>query len=192
MAYSRSVSFGKDTLLLQVLIRSGAYEPTRHFTNDRSKGSVLAYEDVSCFCSHSTGLPPTDPMPSTGGPDVIRKEAWRFYRTSSGVRLCWELKEPKGPQASGANVCRVLRLQSSRRFSERCLNTLAGGWVGRRVSKSRTARAKPVLRLTTRNCRLLNLLKTRESGRSRCCSERGLFDYRGTSLMRKQPPHDPP
>jgi len=33
----------------------------------------------------------------TGGLDVIRKEAWSFYRTSSGVRLCWELEEPKGP-----------------------------------------------------------------------------------------------
>jgi len=34
----------------------------------------------------------------TGGLDVIRKEAWPFYRTSSGVRLWWELKEPKGPK----------------------------------------------------------------------------------------------
>ena len=33
-----------------------------------------------------------------GGLDVIRKEAWSFYRTSSGVRLCWELEEPKGPK----------------------------------------------------------------------------------------------
>ena len=32
-----------------------------------------------------------------GGLDVIRKEAWTFYRTISGVRLCWELEEPKGP-----------------------------------------------------------------------------------------------
>ena len=30
------------------------------------------------------------------GSDVIRKEAWCFYRTISGVRLCWELEEPKG------------------------------------------------------------------------------------------------
>ena len=29
---------------------------------------------------------------------MIRKEAWSFYRTISGVRLCWELKEPKGPK----------------------------------------------------------------------------------------------
>ena len=28
----------------------------------------------------------------------IRKEAWLFCRTSSSVRLCWELEEPKGPQ----------------------------------------------------------------------------------------------
>ena len=34
----------------------------------------------------------------TGGPDVIPKEACSFYRTSSGVRLCWELEEPKGPK----------------------------------------------------------------------------------------------
>ena len=34
----------------------------------------------------------------TGGADVIRKEAWSFYRTISGVRLCWELEEPKGPK----------------------------------------------------------------------------------------------
>ena len=32
-----------------------------------------------------------------GGADVIRKEAWPFYRTSSGV-LCCELEEPKGPK----------------------------------------------------------------------------------------------
>ena len=32
------------------------------------------------------------------GLDVIRKEAWPFYRTISGVRLCWELEEPKGPK----------------------------------------------------------------------------------------------
>ncbi|KAJ1468968.1 hypothetical protein T484DRAFT_2210833 [Baffinella frigidus] len=32
-----------------------------------------------------------------GGLDVIRKEAWPLYRTSSGVRVCWELEEPRGP-----------------------------------------------------------------------------------------------
>jgi len=37
----------------------------------------------------------------TGGRDVIRKEAWHFYRTSSGVRLCWELVEPKGSKGVG-------------------------------------------------------------------------------------------
>jgi len=29
---------------------------------------------------------------------VIRKEAWPFYRTISGVRLCWEIEERKGPK----------------------------------------------------------------------------------------------
>ena len=39
--------------------------------------------------------------PGKGGLDVIRKEAWPFYRTSSGVRLCCELEEPKGPKGPG-------------------------------------------------------------------------------------------
>ena len=30
--------------------------------------------------------------------DVIRKEAYSFYGTISGVRLCWELEEPQGPK----------------------------------------------------------------------------------------------
>ena len=34
----------------------------------------------------------------TGGPDVIQKQAWPFYRTISGARLCWELEESKGPK----------------------------------------------------------------------------------------------
>ena len=37
----------------------------------------------------------------TWGLDVIRNEAWPFYRTSSDVRLCWELEERKGPNAVG-------------------------------------------------------------------------------------------
>ena len=30
---------------------------------------------------------------------AARMEVRPFYRTSSGVRLCWELEEPKGPEA---------------------------------------------------------------------------------------------
>ena len=41
---------------------------------------------VSAFLSVQVGL------------DVIRKEACSFYRTISGVRLCWDLEEPKGPK----------------------------------------------------------------------------------------------
>jgi hypothetical protein len=38
---------------------------------------------------------------------VIRKEAWPFYRTISGVHLCWELEELKGPKCtiSGVRLC---------------------------------------------------------------------------------------
>ena len=39
--------------------------------------------------------------PLNRGACGIRKEAWPFYRTSSGVRLCWELEEPKGPKGMG-------------------------------------------------------------------------------------------
>ena len=34
----------------------------------------------------------------TWGLVVIRKEAWPFYKTISGVRLYWVLEEPKGPK----------------------------------------------------------------------------------------------
>ena len=36
-----------------------------------------------------------------GGYHVIRKEAELSYRTSSSVRLWWELEEPKGPNKAG-------------------------------------------------------------------------------------------
>ena len=48
-------------------------------------GMFLLGPDLQlCFC--------------TWGLDVIRKEAWPFYRTISGVRLCWELEDSKGPK----------------------------------------------------------------------------------------------
>ena len=37
-----------------------------------------------------------------GSLNVTRKEAWLFCRTSFGVRLCWELEEPKGPKPKGS------------------------------------------------------------------------------------------
>ena len=36
----------------------------------------------------------------TGGLDVIRNEAWSFYRTISGVRLHWVVEEPTGPKGT--------------------------------------------------------------------------------------------
>jgi len=40
---------------------------------------------------------------------VIRKEAWSFYRTISGVRLCWELEETKGPNGRTADALSLWR-----------------------------------------------------------------------------------
>ena len=37
--------------------------------------------------------------------EKLRKEAWSFYRTSSGVRLCWELEKPKGPKGRTGTRC---------------------------------------------------------------------------------------
>ena len=45
-----------------------------------------------------TRLAGTAAILCTEGLDVIRKEAWSFYRTISGVRVCWEPEEPKGPE----------------------------------------------------------------------------------------------
>ena len=42
----------------------------------------------------------------TGGLAVIPKEAWPFYRTISGVRLCWEVEQPEGPKGGGATLRR--------------------------------------------------------------------------------------
>ena len=36
-------------------------------------------------------------IPFRGAMNVIREESWLFCTTSSGVRLCWELEEPQGP-----------------------------------------------------------------------------------------------
>jgi len=42
------------------------------------------------------------------GLDVIRKEACPFYRLFSGVRLCWELEDPKGPKLEQGRDAREL------------------------------------------------------------------------------------
>ena len=42
--------------------------------------------------------PKSFPYGLSVGLDVIRKEAWSFYRTISGVHLCWELDGPEGPK----------------------------------------------------------------------------------------------
>jgi len=53
---------------------------------------VFVALDLKCPYSKDK-LPPVQ-----GGLGVIRKEAWRFYRTIFGVRLCWKLEEPEGPK----------------------------------------------------------------------------------------------
>ena len=70
------------------------------------KGEVFAYVGAKLKPKGPTGPKgPLFPVPVSaygGGSknlkdlkDLIRKEAWLFCRTSSGVRLCWELEGPK-------------------------------------------------------------------------------------------------
>ena len=52
---------------------------------------------------------------------MVRKEAWPFYRTISGVRLCWELEEPQEPTGTrgSQNLCLRVRDQASASASKR-------------------------------------------------------------------------
>ena len=98
----------RDPLLQSERTQGFAADP------DYRKGEVFAYvglpqnlKDLKAVCP----LAGSAAILFAGGLDVIRKEAWPFYRTSSGVRLCWELKEPKGPKVPNP------ALQSTRRSS---------------------------------------------------------------------------
>ena len=55
---------------------------------------------------------------------MIRKEAWPFHRTRSGVRLCWELEEPKGPKIDVAVT--ITRRAAVARHSGRPAQFLVG------------------------------------------------------------------
>ena len=59
-----------------------------------------------------------------GGPDVIRKEAWPFYRTISGVRLCWELEEPKGPEGGASRAKSITYPYSRALFNVTALHSI--------------------------------------------------------------------
>ena len=75
-------------------------------------------------------------MLCAGGPDVIRKEAWSLYRTISGVRLCWELEESKGPKGSRNHCLCCSRLVAAR----------AVAWFELFASSSGYARSHPLQR----------------------------------------------
>ena len=89
-------------------------EPTQSRVSSRNRLRVVYHEQQVGQTSHpplvhcSPGwftLSPDEPSrwrfrQRSGGTltDVIQREAWPFYNTSSGVRLCWELEEAKGPE----------------------------------------------------------------------------------------------
>ena len=112
------------------------------------------------------------PILCTGGLDVIREEAWPSYRTRSGVRLCWELEEPKGPKRiwsqphnSGSEA--LLQVMSTWDLSPDSPSRPGhGGWFLPR--KAVTPRSLP--------SQAVNFLPSTTA-----------LSYRGTSLIRNHP-----
>ena len=70
-------------------------------------GSWHSWPRQKCRTRSDAGDEPHVGLYSTGGPDVIRKEAWPLDRTISAVRLWWELEEPEGVPhvSSSAQAC---------------------------------------------------------------------------------------
>ena len=60
-------------------------------------GEVPLYKGCHSLCSLRS-------FTTKGFLDVIQKEAWPFYRSSSGVRLCWELEKPQEPKGGSTRV----------------------------------------------------------------------------------------
>jgi hypothetical protein len=80
----------------------------------RSKVDGFVYWTTACQLRNSQltqcGLPPPVHVQRRALPRRVAEEAVTpntqappFYRTRSGVRLCWELEEPQGPQ--GSQLC---------------------------------------------------------------------------------------
>ena len=81
---------------------AASYERGTHL-GDRERRAELSSDDVlqdTFFLTWNSNAN-VNPRRARSGLAVIRKEAWPFYRTISGVRLCWELEEPEGPKGRG-------------------------------------------------------------------------------------------
>ena len=77
--FDRAVSFSQDGKR----VVSGVWDQRVTIWDTDTGAEVSSFLGGSC---HSGKL------------DMIRKEAGLLCRTSSSVRLCWELEEPKGPR----------------------------------------------------------------------------------------------
>ena len=109
----------------------------------------------------------------TGELDVIRKEAWSFYRTISGVRLCWELEEPRGPKGPQQRLVLDRRTETvlSRR-AETVLNRRTDIWFNKRTQTVFTRRTEAVLsrRVATVSNTSVECLEARYSSDPHACS----------------------
>ena len=82
----------------------GPPQGPRNIPTAGSQEGAVSYERGTLVCIgyrgsvNATGHRFLPRSSAPGGLNVIQKEAWLFCRTSSGVRLCWELKEAKGPK----------------------------------------------------------------------------------------------
>ena len=71
--------------------------PASLYRGDAQGGACLSRPAYQC----------SNPAPARSRTQrpCFRKQAWPFYRTISGVRLCWELEEPTGPEGSMLESC---------------------------------------------------------------------------------------
>jgi len=77
-------------------------------------------------------------LPSPGGLNVIRKEAWLFCRTNSGVRLCWELEAPNGPKGPSHHDLASRGAQKLRQWSRPHALTVQGYLAHKKQPPPRT------------------------------------------------------
>ena len=80
--------------------------PLYRASNKQREDSPWTVSCCGSYFKEPTLQSPSCPSHHARGLDVIRKEAWSFYRTISGVRLCWELENPQAPKVMIWNFCR--------------------------------------------------------------------------------------
>jgi hypothetical protein len=127
--------------------------------------------------------------------DVIRQKAWSFFRTSSGVRLCWELEKPEGSKG-GPKISPPGWTNTS--YEPRCISQLSPHCRGYSKLRTHTAPRKVLCsqiwtyrRALGRCVSILSSIPC--TGRAALCKQFLVLAswYRGTSLLLKRNFYEP-